>query len=177
MGYAIVGYFDKYSDKKIRKLWQNLAETGICNYLYKSENNPHIKFSMFDELDVKQVQKKLQSYTHNKKKINLHFKNYGIYINKKPIVFLDISATIPVLKLQIDIQKEFNQYGVKTGFDFFEQGIWKPDCFITIGIEKENMIKAIKLLLDTKLPFNGYLERIGVIEFHPAKQLFSYSLQ
>lgn len=38
---------------------------------------------------------------------------------------------------------------------------------------KAKLYTAISYLSETVLPFNGQLEKIGVIEYYPAKQLFS----
>ena len=40
MGYAIVGYFDSVSDRKIKTLWEGLADIGVDDYLINSDNNP-----------------------------------------------------------------------------------------------------------------------------------------
>ena len=45
--FAVVGYFDKDSDKIIKSLWQGMADSGVCDYLINSANNPHIKFAVF----------------------------------------------------------------------------------------------------------------------------------
>lgn len=177
MSYAIVGYFDQDSDRRIKALWRRLAESGVCDYLEHSENRPHFKFAMFDSMDLESVQRSLDLFSKKMKKLGLHFKNYGFYPNDKPIVFIDISATIGIIELQREIQESFNDLGKKTDIPFFDQGVWKPDCFLTIGLEKGKLEKAVSILSEHQLPFNGYLERIGLIEFYPAKQLFSYSLQ
>jgi hypothetical protein len=31
LGYAIVGYFDKKSDDKIKSLWKGMADSGVCD--------------------------------------------------------------------------------------------------------------------------------------------------
>ena len=55
--FAVVGYFDEDSDKIIKSLWQGMADFGVCNYLINSANNLHIKFVIFNELDVKSAEK------------------------------------------------------------------------------------------------------------------------
>lgn len=54
MGYAIVGYFDRETDEMIRELWKSLMVNGVDDYLYNSENNPHIKFVMYENFDETQ---------------------------------------------------------------------------------------------------------------------------
>ncbi|WP_058304443.1 2'-5' RNA ligase family protein [Gorillibacterium timonense] len=177
MPFAIVGYFDPDSDKAVHALWKTFADTGVCDYLHRSDNHPHIKFAMFDSVDIEETRARLADITRQTKKLELHFKNYGLYPNERPIVFLDISATIEILNLQLAIQEVFASFGTRSAGPYFDQGIWKPDCFLTIGLEPNKLDKATRLLLESPLPFNGSLDRIGLIEFHPAKRLFDYPLQ
>jgi len=174
--FAIVGYFDKNSDKIIKSLWQGMADAGVCNYLINSANNPHIKFAIFNDVDIKSFENKIKSLSEKTKKINIHFKTYSFYPNDLPFVCIDIAVSFPILELHSEIQNFSNESDIKDKRNFFEHGIWKPDCQLTVAFEKSKLNKAISYLSETKLPFDGVLERIGLIEFHPAKQLFSYNL-
>ena len=176
MGYAIAGYFDSNSDKKIKELWQGMADIGVCNYLINSNNNPHIKFAIFDELDKEYTEENINLLCKRTSKIKIHFKTYSFYPNDSPFICIDIAVTLPILNLHTEIQKMTNEKSKKDSSGFFEQGIWKPDCQLTVAFEKLKLIKAIDYLSNTELPFDGILEKIGLIEFHPAKQLFSNEL-
>lgn len=176
MAYAIVGYFDSISDKKIKGLWKGFADIGVDDYLINSSNNPHIKFAMFESLDLKAAQKELHSFSERIQKINLHFKKYGIYPNDKPFITIDIAANIEIIKFHMDIYNIFDKFGNQDSRGYFTPGIWNPDCQLTISFDKTKLMRAVNYLSETTLPFNGQLEKIGVIEFYPAKQLFSYEL-
>ncbi len=175
MPYALVVYFDKNSDKIIKNIWKDLAEADVDDYLYKSENNPHIKLGMYDELMVGKAEEILEGLSKTTKRQKVQFKNIGIYPNEKPIVFLDISATSSVLDLQKQVQSLFRHNPHEIGSDYFDEGIWKPDCFLTMSIEPEKLQRAIDIVIRVKLPFEAFIERIGLIEFHPAQQIFSYA--
>ena len=127
--------------------------------------------------DIDKIKEVLFSLSKTISKFPIHFKTYNFYPNEKPFISIDMAAAKQILDLQTKIRSECDRYGELFGFDVFNEGIWKPDCQLTIEISKEKLLKAIAILLDTELPFNGTLERIGVIEFHPAKQLFSFDLQ
>jgi hypothetical protein len=176
MPHSIVAYFDNTSDQVIRDTWKALAEAGVCDYLYKSENNPHIKLGMYDNLDVDIAGKRLKLLAQSTEKQKIHFKNIGVYPGDKPIVFLDISATTGVLNLQQQIQSLFSGESHEIGATYFDPGIWKPDCFLTMSIEREKLHQAIDVAMGLPLPFDGFIERIGLIEFHPARQLISCDL-
>lgn len=176
MPYAVVVYFDKNSDQIIRSIWKELADAELCSYLHESENNPHIKLGMYDQLNLELAEKILRKVSKTTKRQRVRFKNIGIYPNEKPIVFLDISATSSILELQKQVYSLFKSNPHKIRSNYFEEGIWKPDCFLTISIEQERLQKAMDVVMRLKLPFDGCIERIGIIEFHPARQLYSYSL-
>lgn len=176
MGYAIVGYFDSISDEKIKGLWKGLADIGVDDYLINSANNPHIKFAMFDSLELDLAQKELHELSKKVQKINIHFKKYGIYPNYNPFITIDIADSIEIIKLHMDIQKIFNKFGNEDNRGYFVPGIWKPDCQLTVSFDKAKLATAINYISRTDLPFNGQLKKIGIIEFHPAKQLISYEL-
>ena len=176
MGYAIVGYFDFISDKRIKELWKGLADIGVDDYLINSANNPHIKFAMFDSLELDSTQKELDLLSRRIQKININFKKYGIYPNDNPFITIDIADNVEIIKLHEQIQKIFNEPGNGNNKGYFVPGIWSSDCQLTVSFDKAKLATAISYLSETTLPFSGQLERIGVIEFYPAKQLISYEL-
>lgn len=176
MGYAVVGYFDSVSDKKIKALWMGLADIGVDDYLINSANNPHIKFAMFDLPDLESSQRELNVLAKKIGKINLHFKKYGLYPNEKPFLTIDIAENIEIISLHAEIQKIFNPFGNKDERGYFAPGIWKPDCQLTVPFDKAKLATAVNYLSENSLPFDGRLEKLGIIEFYPAKQLFSYEL-
>ena len=168
MGYAIVGYFDQASDEKIKALWKALADIGVDNYLINSENSPHIKFAMFNSIDLPSVQNELQLLSKRLEKINIHFKKYGLYPGDKPFVTIDIADNNDILKLHMEIQNTINQLGEKDNRDV--------NFVLSNDMVSWQSGFQIPYLADTSMPFNVKLEKIGVIEFTPAKQLFSYPL-
>ena len=144
--------------------------------MINSVNNPHIKFAMFDSIDLNITQNELYLLSKRIEKINVHFKKYGLYPTDIPFITIDIADNIQIIKLHEEIQKIFNEYGTKDDRGYFASGIWKPDCQLTVSFDKGKLVTAVNYLVETVLPFNGQLTRIGVIEFYPAKQLFSYEL-
>ncbi len=177
MPYAVVGYFDKFTDEKIKLLWTGMKDAGVDDYLIRSENNPHFKFAMYKDISVNHVEQTLHSITKTIERIPVQFKTYSFYPNEKPFICIDIAVTHLILDLQAEIRNKCDQFGTLYDNNYFDQGIWKPDCQLTIHIEKDKLKRSIDFLSNMELPIDGIVERIGLIEFHPAKQLFSYTLK
>jgi hypothetical protein len=177
MPFAIVGYFDDRSSTRIRDYWKMLADANICDYLHKSANSPHIKLGMFDEMDLDECRTKLEGLCGKTAAPGLHFKNLGIYPNEQPIFFIDVAVSAPLLAIRQEIAGLFLSTPKKVAMNYFDPGIWKPDCFLTMAIDRSKVHDALDVLLDMQLPFDGRLKAIGLIEFHPAKKIFEFPLQ
>lgn len=176
MGYAIVGYFDRETDEKIKELWHTLAINGVDDYLYYSENNPHIKFAMYEDFEEVQGIEVIKKIAQKTIQIDVIFKSYSFYPNEQPFLNIDMAVSMELLKLQSEIRENCDNYSKLFPIDFFDRGIWKPDCQLTREIDESKLIDAIKCLQERKLPIKGKLERIGLIKFHPAKQIVNFDL-
>lgn len=176
MGYAIVGYFDKETDKKIRGLWQDLMINGVDDYLYNSENNPHIKFVMYEDFEEINIVDEIRNIAKQTKAIDVVFKSYSFYPNEQPFLNVDMAVSMELLRLQAKIREKCDKFSELLPIDFFDIGIWKPDCQLTREIDESKLTNAVNCLYERKLPIKGKLERIGLIKFHPAKQVVNFDL-
>lgn len=177
MGFAIAGYFDEVSDIKIKNMWRLMADSGVDDYLIHSGNNPHFKLDMYNTIDIESVKRKLEKFARSTAKIKLHFKKFGFYPNKDtPFLTLDIAENAEVITLQQTIHNQFAGTGQEDAGGYFSTGIWKPDIQLTIPFDKDKLTLAVSLLNNQELPFEGTLQSIGIIEFHPVKQLFRIDL-
>lgn len=176
MGYAVVGYFDKETDEKIRELWQDLMINSVDDYLYHSENNPHIKFVMYENLEEINIVDEIRSIAKQTKSIDVIFKSYSFYPNERPFFNIDMAVSMELLRLQAEIREKCDKFSEVLPINFFDRGIWKPDCQLTREIDKTKLLSAVNCLYERKLPIKGKVERIGLIKFHPAKQIVHFNL-
>ncbi len=176
MGYAIVGYFDEVTDKKISGLWDQLAIEGIDDYLINSANNPHIKFMMYEDIEKDKLIESISEIAKSRKTIDVIFKSYSFYPNERPFFNIDMAVSEELLALQETIRESCDKLSHEFQIDFFDKGIWKPDCQLTREIDISKMFDAVGCLYKNKLPLVGKIEKIGLIEFHPAKQIIHFNL-
>lgn len=53
---------------------------------------------------------------------------------------------------------------------------WVPCCPVALDVPKSRMAEAFSVLRDLKLPVNGYGMEIGLVEFSPVREVFSFPL-
>lgn len=176
MGYSIVAYFDEVSDTTIKKLWNGMADIGIDDYLINSGNSPHFKLAMYESIHIEKVKMLVRDIALNYAKIPIQFKSFSFYPNERLFVNIDIAVSFEILALQKKIRTECDINSKMFNINYFDPGIWKPDCQLTTEFDKEKLPVAMKYLSNTELPFNGMINRLGIIKFYPAEQIASYEL-
>lgn len=65
--------------------------------------------------------------------------------------------------------------GVEIGEDYSPDS-WIPFCSVAQEVPKSRMAEAFSVLRDLKLPVSGYAMDIGLVEFSPVRELFSFPL-
>ncbi len=181
MQYAIVGYFDEICSQKVREIWKGFAENSIDDYMHKSVNDPHCKLAIYTDLDMKSASDLLKEITSENSSISIVIKNYSLYISNNHYVFsFNMASSIELLEFQQKVKIKFDKISKPLQVDYFERGKWQPDCPLTTSsypMKKENLSVAADFLSSVELPINGYLDQIGIIEFHPAKKIITVPLR
>jgi hypothetical protein len=177
MPFAIVVYFDPATEEIIHENWRKLAEREIDTYLYQSENRPHIKLEMFENIDLGKCKERIKEISKRTKKIDIIFKNIGILPLENPVIFLGPTTTKELLSLQYDVINATSDISQALNPEFFLPGLWTPDCQLTVRISKGKLLNAIYTAIEIPIPMNSIISEIGVLEYHPAKKLFAYSLE
>lgn len=65
--------------------------------------------------------------------------------------------------------------GIEIGDDYRPDS-WVPYCAVAQEVPKSRMAEAFCVLRDLKLPVAGYAMDIGLVEFSPVRELFSFVL-
>ena len=180
MPFAITGYFDEKCSLKIREIWKGLSEKDIDDYMIKSANDPHFKLVMYANLDIKSTSDILKRIASESCFMNLFIKNYSFYLTHNYVISLNIASSTELLNFQQNIKIKLDPVGKALPVDYFDKGKWQPDCPLTTSsfpMKKEKLSKAAEYLSTIELPINGWLEKIGIIEFHPAKKIIIVPLK
>lgn len=146
----------------------------VDDNLYHSANNPHIKFAMYEDIEETDVINEIRNIAKQAKSIDVVFKSYSFYPNEQPFLNIDMAVSMELLRLQSKIRENCDRFSKFLPIDFFDRGIWKPDCQLTREIDKSKLVNAVNCLYESKLPIKGKIEKIGLIKFHPAEQIVNF---
>ena len=175
-GYAIELYFDPALENQVLKAWNVLARRQISTHLIEMESRPHITlFSFPSSFDPPKVEPLLKSFAAKQEPLPLSFSSIGTLPGDSNLLFLSPTPTVPLLQFQSQLCDALRKEGVEVGAEYCLDN-WIPYCSVAQQVPKARMAEAFCVLRDLKLPVSGYAVDIGLVEFSPVRELFSFVL-
>lgn len=177
MPYAIQLFFDDHVEKAIRTIWHEQAGSGVAPYLGTSGNRPHISLSLCDDLDRATCQARLETWASSVKPLPISFQNLGIFPAPDAVVYTGPVVTQELLTLQREVDGLLDGCCVWPEFDYYRPGHWIPHCTLAMEFDDIQLPRALEIAGHLKLPLNGSISGVGVIEFRPVKHLFGVAFR
>ena len=176
MTYAVHLFFDDRTDAAIRAVWQEMSDSGVAPYLGISGNRPHISLSLCEEMDCPTFEKKLDALSQRAAKLPVSFQHIGIFPAPDATVFTGPVVTRELLALQSEVDGLLDGCCKWPEFEYYRPGHWIPHCALAMEFDQNLLNEALEIAGHLKLPLNGQVCGVGVIEFRPVKHLFSFDL-
>ncbi|MFA8435291.1 MAG: 2'-5' RNA ligase family protein [Marinifilaceae bacterium] len=170
MIYAIECSFNQEADQYIRKLWDELNNREISNFMINSNSTPHIAFAVFDELNMEIVEDILNDFTSSQPKIELEVSSIGTFPTTEGVVFLAPKVTSELLDAHKKLHEALQASSLyKKHWDYYQPEHWIPHCTMAINVSEAETFKALKYLKSEFNPLKITLERMIVVEYENEK--------
>ena len=174
MPYAVHLFFDDTTDQAIRTIWQEMTDSGAAPYLGVSGNRPHISLVLCDELDPGDCERRLKDFSTHFKAMPVSFQTLGIFPGTT--VYTGPVVTRELLHLHREVDGLLDGCCKWPAFDYYRPGKWIPHCTLAMEFEASRLNEVLEIASHLKLPLNGQIVGLGVIEFRPVKHLFAFNL-
>jgi hypothetical protein len=176
MTYSIGAFFDIQTETEIRRVWKIMADSGIAEYLYQSDNRPHITLTIFDDLDLDRTSAMLCNLAGEYTRIPVSFQSISIFPNSNA-VFLAPLVTPQLVKFQESVHKALISFANLPDYPYYLPGQWIPHCSIANYMPPENLIPAVQKAIETlSLPITGWITEVGLTSFRPVVHLMNCKL-
>ncbi|KAE8669578.1 Peroxidase superfamily protein isoform 1 [Hibiscus syriacus] len=96
-------------------------------------------------------------------------------MKKKNLLFLAPAPTMALLQFQAHLCEAIKREGIEIGEEF-KADAWISYCAVAQEVQKTIMAEAFCVLRELKLPVSGYAMVIGLVEFSPVREHFSFGL-
>ncbi|XP_019098296.1 PREDICTED: uncharacterized protein LOC104773812 isoform X3 [Camelina sativa] len=183
-GYAIELYFDPALENQVLKAWNVFARRQISTKLINTESRPHITLFSTSFFDSTRLESVIKSFVSKQEPISISFSTIGSFSSDNNLLFLSPTPSLSLLQLQTQLCDTLKKESVEIGEDYrvdswvpyYRVDSWVPCCPVALDVPKSRMAEAFSVLRDLKLPVNGYGMEIGLVEFSPVREVFSFPL-
>ncbi|GKV08577.1 hypothetical protein SLE2022_193010 [Rubroshorea leprosula] len=174
-GYAVELYFDPALENQVLKAWNVLARRQISTQLMEIESRPHLTLFSSPFIEPTKLESIIKNFASKQEPLPLSFSAIGTFSSDKNVLFLAPAPTLSLLQFQSQLCDAMRKEGIEIG-DEYKADSWIPYCSVAEEVPKTRMAEAFCVLRDLKLPVNGYAMDIGLVEFSPVREHFSFML-
>lgn len=174
MPYAFNLYFDPSSEDTLRAVWRELAQTNIAPYMFLAGARPHFTVAAYETIDVAHSEGQLQTLAAITAPFSVTLTHLGVFPTTK-VVFAAPTVTTALLEFHGDVHRLFKDMG-REPVAYYLPGQWVPHCTLGLELEQRLIPQAVAISQRLNLPMAVQVEAIGLIQTHPAQELFTYPL-
>eukprot|EP00249_Psilotum_nudum_P008030 c20997_g1_i1 orf=442-990(+) len=174
-GFAVELYFDPALENQVLKIWNVFARRQISTQLIEIEARPHITVFAGPNIEATKLRNVVNSFAAKQQPVAVTLSAIGSFSNDENVLFLAPTPTTSLLNFQEQFYESLKREGVEVG-DLYCPGCWIPHCTVAQGVSRGHLADAFCILRDFKLPLSGYLFDIGLVEFPPVREHFSFPL-
>ncbi|KAK4767757.1 hypothetical protein SAY87_002898 [Trapa incisa] len=174
-GYAIELYFDPALENQVLKAWNVLARRQISTHLIEIESRPHITLFSTPSMDPSKLENIIKAFSTKQEPLPLSFSAIGSFSNDNDILFLTPTPTVSLLQFHSQLCDMMKKEGIEIGEEYRPES-WVPYCAVAEEVPRTRMAEGFCVLRDLKLSVSGYAVDIGLVEFSPVREVFSFVL-
>ncbi|XP_044501914.1 uncharacterized protein LOC123222948 [Mangifera indica] len=174
-GYSIELYFDPALENQVLKAWNVLARRQISTQLIEIESRPHITLFSSTSVEPTRLESIIKIFASKQEPLHLSLSTIGSFCNDKNVLFLSPTPSVSLLQLQSQLCEAIRKEGIDLGDEYRAEN-WIPYCSVAQEVPKTRMAEAFCVLRELKLPVSGYAMDIGLVEYFPVRELFSFGL-
>ena len=173
MPYAIELYLNTESSKTIDEIRNKLILEGIN---IDQGTKPHISLGIYNEVKIEDFITELQIFSRKIKSLNVNLSSIGMFVTQEPVIYLAPTVTKELLDIHAKFHSYFEKYK-NQAWDYYLPNNWVPHCTLAMNLDNDMVNRVIEICSKISLPLKAKLDRIGLIEFKPNKQLIEYKLE
>ncbi|XP_044465456.1 uncharacterized protein LOC123195712 [Mangifera indica] len=174
-GFAIELYFDPALENQVLKAWNVLARRQISTQLIEIESRPHITLFSSPSVEPTRLESIIKSFASKQEPLLLSLSTIGSFCNDNNVLFLAPTPSVSLLQFQSQLCEAIKKEGIDLGDEYRAEN-WIPYCSVAQDVPKMRMAEAFCVLRELKLPVSGYAMDIGLVQYSPVRELFSFGL-
>jgi hypothetical protein len=156
---------------------RSLVPRGIPADPFVGELRPHVSLGVCEDLDAARFEPEFMAFAAATPTREVHFASVGLFPNGDAgVLFLAPVVTPDLLEMHDAFHRLFARYAVSPQ-SYYLPGNWVPHCSLALNIPRDRLAAAVDASSRSAgLPIRGCYESIGLMQYLPAKDVYTSPL-
>jgi len=163
MAIAVSAWFDMQTESRVRDIWWTLAEAGLARTLHDGPYRPHVTLAVYDAIDRREFTATLRARLSALEPFPVVFSGLGAFLNKPPTLFLGVTQSKRLRQIHLGVHELLAAVG-SGPVAYHLPDSWNPHCSLALELPGAAFPRAVELLSTLALPFDGMVDRVGIID-------------
>jgi 2'-5' RNA ligase len=158
-------FLDSETENTIRRTWSILRTRGFSSPLLRSGGKPHLTLAIWEDLETDLILDDISDFAQTHRAFPVTFSSIATFGPKSGTVFLGPVFTPSLIIVHDQLYRIFKEMKEFSEV-FYRPDSWVPHCSLTLGLQTEEVPKAINTCMDIiNLPIQGWVKEIGLLTF------------
>jgi len=168
MPFSVELNFDADAEARVRTLWHEIADAGLCSLLPDIGARPHLSLSVYENADPDALTRVVRRVASGSRAIEVQLKSVGVFPGDEHAVYLAPTVTRDLLLLHETFHAEAEPLGFEP-WAYYRPGHWMPHCTVALEIPVERIPAIVESCRSGRAFGPATIQEISVIEFRPVR--------
>jgi len=159
--FAVVLYFDDFTEKRVRQAWEALDQYGVpsAGTTYEESYRPHITLAIVNTPYPEQAAARLRTPLANVSGLPISMTSLGFFLTNKAPAYLAVAPTTALLRLHDSVHAAL---GAMETWSYYRPGNWMPHCTLAMDVACQTTVA--EALGETPLPIHATIGSAHMVE-------------
>lgn len=175
MAFALKCFFSEDSARPIRKIWNSVADGGLCDFLKNSGSTPGLTLGVFDTDSPDRLVSLARVFAAEARPIEVTSWGLGSFPTVPAHVFLGMVVSRELTELHSLFLKMVAASGLEVS-PLYERGAWVPHSTLAIRCDPADIPRIMATCLDHETRISARLETVALVEIGTAREICRFPM-
>ncbi|MFG0330556.1 MAG: 2'-5' RNA ligase family protein [Phycisphaerales bacterium] len=173
---AVTLFFDRRTTRRIRQLWNTLADHDLSSAVTGPECRPHLTLAVVESpADTERIRAATRATIPQIPSFRLELTSVGAFRGDSGVAFIAPAVTERLVLAHRFLQRNLLEAGIPVA-EHYDERQWTPHLTIGIGLDPPRLATALELARHSAVFGPAQATQLGVVRFFPIDEVAVYRL-
>jgi 2'-5' RNA ligase len=173
MAFAFKCFFSEESARPIRKIWDSVADAGLCSFLKNSGSTPGLTLGVFEMDNPERLVSLARVFAAEARPIEVTSWGLGSFPTVPAHVFLGMVVSRELTELHSLFLNMVAASGLEVS-PLYARGAWVPHSTLAIRCDPSEIPNIMAACLNHETRISARIETVALVEIGTAREICRY---